>query len=98
MMIIMRVRQKMDHKDKRGSFEKKNKMVICNLLISLPFKVKIKFCCKMWLSMSDVSKVGKTAKFKLVYRSRAINNRGYYSKIRFFALKLAHRKHIRIVF
>ena len=27
------------------------------------------------------------------YRSRAINNRGYYSKIRFFALKLAHKKH-----
>ena len=32
------------------------------------------------------------------YRNRAINNRGYYSKIRFLALKLALKKHIKSSF
>ena len=32
------------------------------------------------------------------YRARAINHRGFYSNLTIFALKLAHKKHIKIDF
>ena len=32
------------------------------------------------------------------YRKRAINHRGYYSKIMFLALRLSHKKRIKMLF
>ena len=36
--------------------------------------------------------------FQYNYRTRAINHRGFYSKITILALKLSHKKRIKIAF